>query len=100
MQTLTTKKPTAEATQTAIRNAAKMEGYTVKQSEAVTENWFVIKESGKEWYIVNTLRGTCDCPYFRQEGVCKHQEYLREELRIRDMEQAFEDYRDMIASRD
>jgi hypothetical protein len=93
MQNPTTKQPTAEAIETAIRNAAKMseQGYSVKQSRSANTLWFVVKADPRFWYTVDTLRGTCDCPYFAQEGICKHRVQIDEELRIREMEQAYED---------
>jgi hypothetical protein len=94
--------PTTAAIETAVRNAAKMseQGYTAKQSQGVPETWFAIKPDGKAWYLVNTLRGTCDCPQFQNEGVCKHQKFIADEISLLEAEQAHEDYRDMLAARD
>jgi hypothetical protein len=102
MQTTTTNQPTQEAIDTAIRNAAKMteQGYAVKQSQSVPEIWFSVKPGGKAWYMVDTRTGACNCPYFTQEGICKHRVQIDEERALLEAEQAYEDYRDMIAARD
>src|SRR5690349_2295589 len=100
MSNPTIKTPTAAAIETATKNAEKLEDYIFKPSEGVPEIWFAIKPGGKAWYLVDTRSGECNCPYHAQEGICKHSVRVAEELRIREMEQAYEDHRDMLASRD
>jgi hypothetical protein len=95
--------PTAAAIENATRRAATLiaDGYSIKQSKSVPETWFVIKPGGQSWYLVNTRKeNECDCPYYGIHGICKHSVAVAEELRILEMEQAYEDHFDMIASRD
>ena len=105
MTKTTIKTPTASAIDTAIRNADKMaaQGYTLKQSGIVPEAWFVIKPRSRFSYMVNTVRETCECEQFQFEGVCKHQKFVDDEIRIREMEEE-EDaqrlYRKVMAERD
>jgi hypothetical protein len=89
MNTPNPKTPTAAAIATAVRNAAKMigQGYEVKQSVCIAEIWFVIKPNTNRrfWYTVDTTQGfrSCTCEQFKEEGVCKHQVTVDEEIAIR-----------------
>jgi hypothetical protein len=97
MQTFPTnpKTPTAAAIDTAIKNSVKMIGlYHVKESQSIPGMWFCIKNANdKDWYMVDTREGRkgCTCPQFAEEGACKHQVHVDDELRIRAEEEAAEE---------
>lgn len=101
------KVPTASAITTAARNGEKCfeQGYEAYQSKSVPHQWFAIKPNTNRhaYYRVDTLRGTCECEFFKAEGVCKHQkfiaDYIRYEQMIADYEEE-ESWRDFASLRD
>jgi hypothetical protein len=67
---------TDAAIQTAIRNEARMTGYTVEEFSHVPGSFYVSKDKGP-MYVVTIRAGVenCTCPYFEENGICKH--YVR-----------------------
>jgi len=71
--------PTAEAVQTAIRNAEKMWGWYDVVPTATGDLFLVQhKRDSSRIYGVTTIPGLerCPCPYFQKEGCCKHEKFV------------------------
>lgn len=84
--------PTTSAIETAIKNAARdAKNYNLNDLMASEGWWLVVHktEPGRS-YIVDVNAGTCECRQFAEQGVCKHQRMVDEELEIRAMEEAQE----------
>ena len=72
---------TEQATAVAERNAAKMtgQGYTMRAGR--TEGfYFVTKPDGEKNYLVVAFSGRCECPFNKENGVCKHGVWVADEL--------------------
>lgn len=87
------KTPTPSAIETAINNAARdSKNYILNDTLAAEGLWWALHKSGdrSRQYMVDVNRGTCSCVQFAEQGVCKHQRMVDEELEIRAMEAEFE----------
>lgn len=98
---------TAKAIATAQRNATKMfdQGYKFEEDETFTGSGFVFTPEGKK-YLVHTPdvapytckeAGKCTCPYFEQNGVCKHcyfAEWTLQDAALVEQAEQYEDYLD------
>lgn len=76
------KMTTSEAVRVATKNAAKMPGkYSFKAAKTSGLYWVFKLENEADKYIVNTAGdGSCDCPFGVENGICKHQVFLADEL--------------------
>ena len=94
------RKPTAAAIETAINNGEKMFGhYDFTASNRTKGRFFVEhKNDTQRAYLVDTRPGhrNCECPQFEREGVCKHQWFVDENLRIAEEAACQQEYRDMV----
>lgn len=85
--------PTISAIETAVKNAARdAKNYSLIDTLAADGLWLVAHKSGDKarQYWVDTNKTTCTCTQFAEQGVCKHQRMVDEELEIRAMEEAQE----------
>lgn len=86
--------PTTSAIETAIRNANRdAKNYFLNDTLAAEGLWFVSHKSGDKarQYIVSTKLSNCTCTQFAEQGVCKHQKMVDDEVEIRFMETMQED---------
>lgn len=63
--------------------AAKMEGYTYEKDSINPTMFLVTKPGAEQPYVVCPEEGVlayCDCPFAKENGICKHQIWLRDEL--------------------
>ena len=60
------------AQQTAERNAERMrtQGYSYEAARTAGFFWVKRPQGGK--YLVDSVSGRCECPYYAEHGVCKH----------------------------
>ena len=72
---------TMRAERIAKAGAAKMtaQGYTFNLFPMSRVAGHVVKADGTR-YAVNTFTGKCACPFHKENGICKHQVWLRDEL--------------------
>ena len=93
--------PTSSAIETAIKNADRdAKNYSLIDTLAADGIWMVAHKSGDKsrQYIVSTNLKSCTCIQFTEQGVCKHQHTVDEEIEIREMEQGIEDYDFLLSS--
>ena len=92
MQTTTTypTNPTVTAIDAAIRNAARSDR-KVMPSKSHPTLWFLVNPANaRDYWTVDTINGTCDCPAFAREGVCKHQLLVDDEIAVREAEEGMD----------
>ena len=92
------RKPTVAAIETAIKNADKMFGVYNYQPFETTGNIGIVKhrtQKGRQ-YLVDSRPGKehCDCVQFEREGICKHQKFAADCIRIDEEAEAYEQGRD------
>jgi hypothetical protein len=96
---ITAASPTPAAIDRAIRNAARSTR-RVEPSVSHATIWYALNPADRaDYYTVDTLRGTCDCPAFAREGVCKHQVLVDDEIAVREVEEGMESAADEEAAR-
>lgn len=85
--------PTTTAIETAIKNAARDANNYILNDLLASEGWWLVvhKTDRNRRYVVDVNEGTCECPQFKEQGVCKHQRLVDEEVEIRAMETMQED---------
>jgi hypothetical protein len=96
-----TKTPTLTAVKAAATKAETMhEDYQIFPSATGQKGLYVVqhKVQYRRAYVVDAVIGTCSCPAFKHDAVCKHQKFVHDEVWLREQEEGREDYADMLAS--